>query len=185
MYVSFLILTMFCTTCKIIATVAIYFNILKICIIYVTEFGKTSHVCTRIEIYFIVYYNHTQALSRYSDTIAIDKKVCFYRWLFADPIKPYRTIRDPVAHWAALIGWYVVPNCSTRRLLSLWYGWGCCGHLSGPLCTQLGRLCLLASLTHHPSHPPPTHLLICSTHDIAGCVQNISKSASPSSNYVS
>jgi len=52
---------------------------------------------TRIEIYFIAYYNsHTQALSRHSNTIAIDKKVCFYRQLFADPVKPRRTNTDPV-----------------------------------------------------------------------------------------
>jgi len=37
---------------------------------YVTGFGKTDHVHTRIEIYFIAYYNsHTQALFRHSDTI--------------------------------------------------------------------------------------------------------------------
>jgi len=63
----------------------------------VTGFGKTIPVCTRIEIHFIAYYNsHIQGLSRHSDTIAIDKKVCFYRWLFADPIKPHRTNTDPV-----------------------------------------------------------------------------------------
>jgi len=35
-------------------------------------------------------------LSRHSDTIAIDKKVCFYRRLFANPIKPCKIITDPV-----------------------------------------------------------------------------------------
>jgi len=70
----------------------------------VTGFGKTDHVRTRIEIHFITCYNsHTRALSRHSDTIAIDKKVCFYRRLFADPIKPCRTITSPVGHWGALI----------------------------------------------------------------------------------
>jgi len=64
---------------------------------YVTGFGKTNHARTRIEIDFIACYNsHTQALSRHNDTIAIDKKVCFYKWLFADPIKPCRTITDSV-----------------------------------------------------------------------------------------
>jgi len=33
---------------------------------------------------------------RHSDTIAIDKKICFYRWLFADLIKPPKTNTDPV-----------------------------------------------------------------------------------------
>jgi len=55
----------------------------------VTGFGKTVSTRTRIEIHFIAYYNsHTQGLSRHSDTVAIDKKVCFYRWLFANPMKP-------------------------------------------------------------------------------------------------
>jgi len=72
--------------------------------IIVTGFGKTVPVCTRIGIHFIAYYNsHTQALSRHSDTIARDKKVCFYRRLFANPINPRRTNTDPVGHWGALI----------------------------------------------------------------------------------
>jgi len=117
-------------------------------------------ICTVLQISIAYYNSHTQALFRHSDTIAIDKKVCFYRQLFADPFKPRRTNTDPVGHWGALIGWPVVPNCSTWRLLSLWYGQGCCGHLSGPLCAQLGRLCLLASLTHPPSPSLPTPLYV-------------------------
>jgi len=60
------------------------------------------------------------------------------------------------------------------------------GLLSGPLCTQLGWLCLLASLTHpttpstlppfnSPSSPQPAVLLKCGTHDIVGCVQSVSQ----------
>jgi len=61
----------------------------------VTGFGKTVHVHARIEI-FIAYYNsHTQALSRHIDKIVIDKKVSFYGWLFADPVKPCKTNTDP------------------------------------------------------------------------------------------
>jgi len=45
---------------------------------FVNGFGKTLHVCTKIEIHFIVYFNsHTQALSRHSKKIAIDKKSAF------------------------------------------------------------------------------------------------------------
>jgi len=71
----------------------------------------------------------------------------------------------------------VVPNCSTRHPLNSWYVQGCCGHLSGPLCTQLGRLCLRASLTHplFPSPLPLTHPLICGIRDISGSVKNISQ----------
>jgi len=93
------------------------------------DLGKWAmYVCTRIKIHFIAYYNsQTQAPPRHSDTIAINKKVCFYRQLFADPIKPSRTNTVPVGPLGALIGWPVVPNCSTQCLLSLWYGQGCCG----------------------------------------------------------
>jgi len=46
----------------------------------VTGFGKTLNVHIKIEIHFIAYYNsHIQALSRHSDTIAIDKQIYFYR----------------------------------------------------------------------------------------------------------
>jgi len=136
----------------------------------VTGFGKTDHVCTRIETHFIACYNsHTPALSRHSDTTAIDKKVCFYRRLFADPVKPCGTITDFVGPLGALIGWHVVPNCSTRHLLCWWYGGVCCDHLSGPLSTKLGRLCLRASLAHPPSPStlltpshPPTPLFVAS-----------------------
>jgi len=89
---------------------------LIICIIYyVTGFRKTNHVRTRIEIYFIACYNsHTQALSRHSDTIAMDKKVCFYRRLFADPIKPHRTITDFVGP----LGGFIKVACSPKLLYS-------------------------------------------------------------------
>jgi len=81
----------------------------------------------------------------------------------------------------------VVSNCFNRRLLSSWYGQGCCGHLFGPLCTQLGRLCLKASLTHPPSPPPPTHPPPYLWHPcyFRLCSKHLSKSASPSSSYVS
>jgi len=133
--------------------------------IYVTEFGKTGHVHTRIEIHFIVFNNsHTQALSRHSDTIAIDKKVCFYRRLFANPIKPCRTNTYPVGQLGGINKVACGPklfhstSCGMVRVAKT-----CYGHLSGPLCTQLGRLCLLILLTHPPtpstlpttSHPPP------------------------------
>jgi len=47
-------------------------------------------------------------------------------------------------HYEALIWSPEVPNCSTQHLLTSWYGQGCCGHLFGPLCTQLCLLYLLA-----------------------------------------
>jgi len=79
-------------------------------------------------------------------------------------------------HWGALIGWPVVPNRSTRHLFSLWYGEGYCGHLSDPLYIQLGRLCLLASLTHPPSSPPPLYAALVILEDVFKTSLKISQS---------
>jgi len=59
--------------------------------LFVTGFGKTLHVHTKIEVHFIAYYNsHTQPLSRYSNKTAKDKQICFYRWLFVEHVKSQR-----------------------------------------------------------------------------------------------
>jgi len=94
-------------------------------IIKVTGFGKTVPVHTRIEINFIAYYNsYTQALSRHSNTIAIDMKVCFYRQLFADPIKPHRTNTDPVGPLGCINRVPCDPKLvhSMSTLLVVWLG---------------------------------------------------------------
>jgi len=91
----------------------------------VTGFGKTIPACIRIEIHFIAYYNsHTQGLSRYSHTIAVDKKVCFYIWVFADPIKPHRTNTDPVRPLGCINRVACGPKLfhSTSALLVEWSG---------------------------------------------------------------
>jgi len=91
----------------------------------VTGFGKTFPVRTRIEIHFIAYYNsHTQALSRHSDTIARDRKICFYRQLFVNPIKPHRTNIDPVGPLGCINRVACGPKLfhSTSALLVVWSG---------------------------------------------------------------
>jgi len=124
----------------------------------VTGFGKTNLVCTRIEIHFIAFYNsHIQALSIHSDTIAIDKMVYFYRQLFADPIKPCRTNTDPLG----LLGCINRVPCGPKlfHLMSaLFMVWsGLLWPSIWPTVTQLGLLCLLASLTHPPI-PAPSYM---------------------------
>jgi len=72
---------------------------------YVTGFGKTIPVCTRIVIHFIAYYNsHTQALAKHSGTIAIDKKVCFYTWLLLTLSSHAGPTQTLWGHWGSLIG---------------------------------------------------------------------------------
>jgi len=138
---------------------------------YVIGFAKTLHVCTKLKsILLLIIIATLKHCPDASDKIARDKQVCFYRQLFANPVKLWKTKTDPVGwgHWGTLIKWLVVPSCSTECLLSLWYGQGYCRNLSGLLSTQLGQLCLLGVLT---THPPLIHC----TYDIAGCVQNISQ----------
>jgi len=148
--------------------------------------GKTIPVCIRIEIHFIAYYNcHTQALSRHSDIVAIDKMVYFYRWLFTDPIKPHKTNTDPMGP----LGYINRVACSpklfhlTPALLVVWSG------LLWPFVWPTVHTTWLPESTGivnpptfslHPPHPP----LICSIHDISGCLEYLSKSACPSSNYI-
>jgi len=137
-------------------------------IIYVTGFGKMVHVRTWIEIHFIAYYNsHTQALSRHSDTIGINKKIYFCRRLFTDPIKLCRTITDPLGPLGGINRVACGPKLfhSTSALLVVWSGllwpsfWPTVDTIWLPVSTGI-------------VNPPtsPTHPLIRDIHDIAGCV---------------
>jgi len=115
----------------------------------VTGFVKTLHVCTRIQIHFIAYCNsHTCVLSRHNKKTGIDKQACFYGWPVVDPVKSRRTIIDPVRTLRGIntVAW--VQFCPIVLLHGSLYGQGYCGHQSGPLCTQLGCLCLRTLLTH-------------------------------------
>jgi len=118
------------------------------------------------------YYNsHTQALSRHSDKIAIDKQVCFYRRLYAYPIKLQKTKTDPVGLLRSINGMVCCPKLFCWMSAWLWYGQGLQWSSVWP-----AGLCLLAVLTHPPTPSTfPTPPLICSTCDIADCVQNVSQ----------
>jgi len=136
----------------------------------VTGFEKIVPVCTRIEIHFIAYYNsHTQTLSRHSDTIARDKKVCFYRQLFADPVKPRKTNTDPVEPLGCINRVACGPKLYhlISVLVVVWSGllwpsvWPTVHTTWSPVSEGIIN--------------PPTHHLICGIRGISGCVQNISQ----------
>jgi len=146
----------------------------------VTGFGKTNNIHTRIEIHFIAHYNsYTQTLSRHSDTIAM--KVCFYRWPFSDPIKPHRTNTDPMEPLGYINRVACGPKLfhSKSALLMVWSGllwlsvWPTVHTTWSALSTDIIDPPTFPLHTPHPLLP--THLLICSICDIAGCVQNISQ----------
>jgi len=59
--------------------------------------------CFLMSISLAHYNSHTQALSRHTDTIAINKKVCFYRWLFPTLSSNARPAQTLWGHWDALI----------------------------------------------------------------------------------
>ena len=78
----------------------------------VTVFWRTDHLRTRTEIHVLpVHDRHTHALSRNTKYWTIDK-VCFYRRLFIDAVKPRGCISWP---WGASIGLHGVPGCSSRQ----------------------------------------------------------------------
>jgi len=55
------------------------------------DLGKPSMYVQKLKSILFAYRNgHTQALSWHSNKIAIDKKVCFYRWLFPNPTKQWK-----------------------------------------------------------------------------------------------
>jgi len=148
----------------------------------VTGFQKMGHVHTRIEIHYITYNNsHTQTLTRHNNKIAINIKVCFYRWLFTNPIKPCRTNRDPVESLGCINMVVCSPKLfhSTSALFVVWSGllwpsvWPTVYTTWSPV--SEGNV-------NPPTHPPsylwhPWYFRLCSKH--------LSKSASSSSSYVS
>jgi len=130
--------------------------------IYMTGFGKTVPVRKKIEIHFIVYYNsHTQGLSRHSDTIVIDEKVCFYRWLFAGPMKPCWTNSDPVGPLGYINRVACGPKLfhSMSTLLMVWSGllwasvWPTVHTTWSPVSESIVNPPTLP--LHPPAHPPP------------------------------
>jgi len=128
-----------------------------------------GHVCIRIEIHFIAYNSHTQALSRHSDTIAIDK-VCFYRWLFGDPIKPRRTNTDPVRPLGCINRVACGPKLfySMSDLLIVWSGllWPSVWPTVHTAWSDVSTGIITPPTHHlHPPHPlPPIYPLICWQH---------------------
>ena len=81
--------------------------------IFVTGSGKTGLIHTSTEIQFLsTSERYTHALPRNTKYLAIDGQVCFYRWLFADAVKPRRCMSWS---WGVSIGLHGVPNCSSRQ----------------------------------------------------------------------
>jgi len=137
----------------------------------VTGFGKLSQFARELKIHFIAYYNsRTQGLSWHSDTITIDK-ICFYRQLFANPMKPCWTNSDPVGPLGCINRIACGPKLfhSTSALLVVWSGllWA-----SVWLTVHTTWLPMSKNIVNPPS---PSHPLICGIRDISGSVQNISQ----------
>jgi len=113
--------------------------------------------------------------------MAIDKKVCFYRWLFADPIKPHRTNTDPVKP----LGCINRVTCGAKlfqlmsALLVVWSGllwpsvWPTVYTTWLPMSEGIINPPTLPFLPAYPLLP--AHPLICGICDISGSVQNISQ----------
>jgi len=86
--------------------------------------------------------------------------------------RPKQTLWD---YWWALIRWHGMPNCFKCLIqLMIW------SRATMAVCLTYW----VHSLASCGSVSPPTHPLTCITHDIAGCVQKVSKPASPTSSYI-
>jgi len=97
--------------------------------------------------------------------LCIDKKVCFYTWLFVNPIKPCRTNTD-------LLGGINRVACGPKLFhLTSAHLMVCSGLLWPSVWPTVHTTCLAVSTGN--INPP----LIRVTCDIAGCVLNISKSS--------
>ena len=119
-----------------------------------TEFAKTDLMGTNTEIQFLpVDESHTHAISRDTKHLRLDGRVCFFRQLFSDTVKPRRCISWPL--WP-LRG---INKTAWGAKLILTAGLGypvSCASLGHLLMAQHCHLCV--SVCFSPpsaSHPPP------------------------------
>ena len=94
-----------------------YLSFYTICQHAFYEFVDYLHICDHLrastEIHFLpVQERYIHALSRNTNCLTIDGRVCFYRRPFTDAVKPQGCISWS---WGTLIGLHGVPNCSSRQ----------------------------------------------------------------------
>jgi len=123
--------------------------------------------------------SHTQALSRHSDNIAIDKQVCFYRPVaFCQPCQSMKKQNRSHGTTRGINGSQAAPlNVCLSAQLVVWPG------LLWLFVWPTGHAAWSAVSTSS-ANSLPTHPLIHGTCDIAGCVQKVSKPATPTSSYI-
>jgi len=138
------------------------------------DLGKPSMYAQKLKFY----NSHTQALSRHNDKIAIDKQVCFYRQLFADHVKLWKTKTKPVGQLRGINR--VACDPKLFHWMPAWLMvWSGTQGLLWPSVWPTRHTTWLAVPTGSTNPPTPstlpTYSLIHSTRDIAGCVQNVSQ----------
>jgi len=142
------------------------------------DLGKPAMYAQELKsILFLNIIAMLQPLSRHSDKFAVVRRSVYTDGFLLTLSSHTGPIQTLWGYWEALLKWPVVPNCSTWCLLALWYI--CSGLLwlsvwptvHTALLAVSNGIANLPTYHLHPSHPP-THLLICSTCDIASCVWN-------------
>ena len=120
---------------------------------------------------FLCYLNHQ------THGYTVDGQVCFHRWLFIDPIKPWKCTTGPMEPVNGINKDVSGPDCCkqlSRPILwiktvsvTYWrYSIAVCVLLEGIIHLQL------PTYLHHPPNPlPPASLLICTMHDITVTVK--------------
>ena len=129
----------------------------KVQYLNVTVFWKTDRMDTNTEIHFLlVDESHTHALFRDTKHLRLDGRVCFYRRLFSDAVKPLGCLSWPLwplmginkTAWAAKL---ILTTC-------LAYPVSCAGlgHiLMVKHCPLSLNFCFIPPTAPHPP-PPPT-----------------------------
>ena len=127
-----------------------------------TVFWKTDHIDTNIEIHFLpVDESHTHALFRDAKHSRLDGRVCFYRQLFFDTVKPRGCLSWPL--WP--LRGINKTACSAKLILTagLAYPVSCAvlGHLlMANRCPLSLNICFTPPTAPHPPPsptPPPSH----------------------------
>ena len=121
-------------------------------------FWKTNRIDTNTEIHFLpVDESHTHALFRDTKHLRLDGRVCFYRRLFSDTVKPRGCLSWPLWPLRGInkTAW----GAKLILTAGLAYPVSCAdlGHLlMAKYCPLSLNVCFTPPTAHNPSHPPPT-----------------------------
>ena len=124
-----------------------------------TVFWKTDRIDTNTEIHFLpVDKSHTHVLFRDTKHLRLDGRVCFYRRLFSDAVKPRGCLSWPL--WPLRGIYKTAWGAKLILTAALAYPVSCAGldHLlMAKHCPLSLIVCFTPPMAPHPPTPPPSH----------------------------